>query len=123
MSSVYKITNQKNGAICVGITQMPIQARWDELVEYSKDTQLARTTMPCLRIIVVIKKFGAENFTIEPLLEGNYSNEELEKLELQEIQKLNEAGITVYHRSGTFAPNQEYMDKDESIDDPGYFYG
>jgi hypothetical protein len=123
MSVVYKLTNTKNGAICVGITQMQLEARWNELVEFSNDSDLARSRMPCLRIIASIMKYGAENFTIEPLIEGVYDTATLEKLELDEIKKLNAAGTTVYHRSGTFVPNEEHLDKDDSLDDPNFFYG
>lgn len=123
MSAVYKITNNVNGAVCVGATQTTIQARWDELVEYSKDFRNAKTSMPCLKIMVAIKKFGAENFTIDALNVGVYDTATLEQIELDEIKKLNESGTTVYHRSGTFAPNEAHLDKYCSTDDDNYFYG
>lgn len=124
MSVVYKITNTINGSTCVGISQLTLDARWSQMLEYAADTTLARTRMPCLRIITAIKKYGAENFTIEPLLEGEFNNEELEKLELDEIRKLNESGVTVYHRTGTFVPGEEHIDAFCSVDDDDdYFYG
>jgi hypothetical protein len=124
MAAVYKITNTTNGAVCVGITQLSVDARWSQMLEYAQDTDLARTRMPCLRIITSIKKYGAENFTIEPLIEGVYDNETLTSLELEEIAKLNKAGMTVYHRTGTFVPNSEHIDSFCSVDDDDdFFYG
>lgn len=121
MAAVYKITNQINGAICVGIAQHSVQERWNELVEYSKDFRSAKTNNPCLKIMVAIKKFGAENFLVETLVE---SNENIESIELEEIKKLNDSGITVYHRTGTFIPNEEHIDKYCSLDeDDDFFYG
>jgi hypothetical protein len=122
MSVVYKLTNTKNGAICIGIAQNSAQERWDELVEYSKDFRSAKTNNPCLKIMVAIKKFGSENFLVETLIED--SPDKIEQIELEEIKKLNDAGITVYHRTGTFVPNEEHIDKYCSLDeDENFFYG
>jgi hypothetical protein len=124
MSVVYKITNLVNGAVCVGQSQLPIQERWNELVEYSKDQDTAKSKLPCLRILTMIRRYGEENFTIESLFEGLLSPEKLNTQELEEIKKLNDIGITVYHRTGTFLPNDEVVDKFCSVDeDSSYFYG
>lgn len=124
MSCVYKITNLVNGAVCVGQTILPLEERWNELVEFSKDKELAKSRMPCLRILTMIKKYGKENFLVEPLIEGKMFPTQLDLAEMAEIKKLNEQGITVYHRTGTHVPNQELIDRVESVDsDDGYFYG
>ena len=124
MSVVYKITNQKNGAVCVGATQMTLEGRWNQMLEYVRDTELARSRMPCLRIITSMKKFGVENFTIEALTEGVWDSETLEKIEMEQIGKLNDSGVTVYHRTGTYIPNEERIDTFCSVDDDDdYFYG
>lgn len=122
MSEVYKITNKVNGAVCIGVAQNSAKERWDELVEYSKDFRSAKTNNPCLKIMVAIKKFGEENFTVETLVTD--SPDKIEQLEVEEIKKLNDSGITVYHRTGTFVPNEEHIDKYCSVDDDdNYFYG
>jgi hypothetical protein len=124
MPCVYKITNLVNGAVCVGQSVLPVKERWAELVEFSQDKDLAKTKMPCLKILVMIKKYGAENFTIDPLVEGNIFPTQLDLIELEEIKKLNAQGITVYHRTGTFIPNKELIDRAESVDeDPDFYYG
>lgn len=124
MSVVYKITNQVNGAVCVGISQLTLEGRWAQMLEFVNDSELARSRMPCLRIITSMKKYGVENFTIDPLLEGVFDTPTLEKLEMEQIHKLNEQGITVYHRTGTYVPNEERIDTYCSVDeDDDYFYG
>lgn len=123
MSTVYRITNQINGAICVGSSQLSIEDRWNELVEFANDRELAKTTMPCMRILVMIKRYGAENFHIDSLVEGIYTSEQLEKLEQIEIRKLVEQGNTIYHKTGTYTTTGEVIDRFCSMDeDDDYFH-
>jgi hypothetical protein len=124
MPCIYKITNLVNGAVCVGQSILPVQDRWNELVEFSKDNDLAKTRMPCMKILTMIKRYGAENFTIDALVEGKLMPTELDLREMAEIKKLNDEGITVYHRTGTYIPNQPVIDKFCSVEeDDDFYYG
>lgn len=124
MPCVYSITNLVNGAVCIGQTQTTTENRWNELVDFAKDRDLAKTTMPCLKILTSIRKYGAENFKVDTLCEGIYTTAQLDQLEAEEIKSLNEQGITVYHRTGTYVPNEELIDRFCSVEeDDEYFYG
>lgn len=72
MYKLYKITNRINDKSYIGITKLSLQARW---AKHLKDSH-----NPKYPLHRAIKKYGAENFTIE-LLTENASRSVISKLE------------------------------------------
>ena len=69
MAYIYKITNQLNGKIYVGKTLSTIESRWREHLHEA--TKIRHEQRP---LYAAIKKYGKENFSIEPLEECSYEN-------------------------------------------------
>jgi group I intron endonuclease len=63
MYKLYKITNQINSKIYIGITKLLIEERWAK--------HLRDSASPLYPLHCAIQKYGAENFTIELLLESD----------------------------------------------------
>lgn len=79
---IYKITNQLNGNFYIGKTNRSLERRfYEHTLGYNKEK------MP---IAKAIEKYGKENFKIECLYEVK-TEEELNNLEKQIIEKLNPA--------------------------------
>lgn len=79
MYKLYKITNQINNKIYVGITELLIEERWKQHLTDSKN--------PEYPFHYAIKKYGCENFAIELLLDSE-DREYISSLEEPTIQLL-----------------------------------
>lgn len=77
---IYKITNQVNGKIYIGLTTESLQKRWrsHKISSRNKNTHL----------YIAMRKYGVENFTIEVIDETD-SFEELGRLERYYINQYN----------------------------------
>jgi group I intron endonuclease len=67
MYRLYKITNQINNKIYIGITKLSIEERWKK---HLKDSNSPLYPLHCS-----IQKYGSENFTIEVILESDIREE------------------------------------------------
>ena len=80
MHKLYKITNKVNEKLYIGITKLSLDQRWSKHVKDSENPQY-----PLHR---AIKKYGAENFTIETLIESD-DRSFISSIEEPTIQALN----------------------------------
>jgi group I intron endonuclease len=101
---IYRITNILNGKVYIGQTIRTLEERWkDHCSGNSK----------CLAIKSAIDKYGADNFTIEPIDQAN-SFEELNKKEGDWIVAMNSLSPNGYNlKTGGDQPRlcQESIDK------------
>lgn len=67
MYRLYKITNQVNNKIYIGITKLSIEERWKK--------HLRDSNSPLYPLHCSIQKYGSENFTIEVILESGIREE------------------------------------------------
>lgn len=58
---IYKITNKLNGKVYIGETRKGLKTRW---AQHCRD---ANSKIACFKLQKAIKKYGAENFTIEQI--------------------------------------------------------
>ena len=79
---IYKITNQINNKVYIGLTTCSLEYRWSRHVAESKNLSNTKDLYKAMR------KYGVENFTIEEI--GNTDDlKELGKLERNYIRKYN----------------------------------
>lgn len=95
---VYQITNQINGKRYIGITTQSLRKRWNQHV----------SSLNC-GVAPAIKKYGAQNFTIEVIAEAG-SIEEMKLLEIILIEKLKPE----YNRSAGGEGTHGYKHSDEA---------
>lgn len=79
--TVYKITNQVNGKIYIGVTIRSLKERWNEHQSRAKE----RTG----HLYVAMRYYGIENFTIESIDESAKTQEQLFQLEQKYIKEYN----------------------------------
>src|SRR5208282_2526537 len=99
MSVVYLIRNLINGKVYVGQTTLTLRDRWN------CHLSAARNTSKPSYFQRAIKKYGADNFSIEVLIETDY--ETVNQLETFYIQKLDSPIM----RGGTTFKRGEGMGK------------
>lgn len=58
---IYKITNKVDGKVYIGKTKRTLKTRWSQ---HCRD---ANSNIGCFKLQKAIKKYGAENFTIEQI--------------------------------------------------------
>ena len=91
MSVIYKITNLVNNKIYIGQTINSIDKR------LKKHLSQVNCTNICSALYSAFKKYGKENFIIEIVINGEYSKEELNQLEMFYIKKFNSLSPNGYN--------------------------
>jgi len=91
MSSIYKITNLVNGKIYIG------QTIGDTNKRFKKHLSQVNCKNICSALYCAFKKYGKGNFTIEDVVSGEYSKEELNELEKFYINKFNSLSPNGYN--------------------------
>lgn len=72
VGTVYKITNKINKKVYIGITTLTIETRWKQHVQTAMNLNSKDSHSPFKK---AIRKYGPENFTIEPI-DYEYENED-----------------------------------------------
>ena len=91
MSVIYKITNLINGKIYIGQTIGDINKR------FKKHLSQINCKNVCSALYSAFSKYGKENFIIESIIDGDYSKEELNELEIFYIKKFNSLSPNGYN--------------------------
>ena len=91
MASIYIIKSKTSGKVYIGQTNSTAGKRWKKhLVEL-------RRREGCRALYSAIKKYGVNDFEVEDLLVGDFSKEELNKLEKEYIIKKNSLSPNGYN--------------------------
>lgn len=85
MNRIYKITNQINGKVYIGLTTQGIKRRWSEHLYRFNSCEREHA------LYLAMRKYGIENFDIESIQKTDDPNElpELEMKHIQENDSLN----------------------------------
>jgi group I intron endonuclease len=102
---IYKITNRINGKVYIGQTKQSLQKRWNN--HCCKNSH-------CSILHSAIKKYGAENFTVEQI-DVACSKEELDKKEIFWIAQFNSVAPNGYNISSGGNGNRGHKPTAETL--------
>jgi group I intron endonuclease len=91
MGSIYKITNSKNNKIYIGQTVGDVNKR------FKKHLSQINCKNVCSALYSAFSKYGKENFIIETIVNGDYTKEELNELEVFYIKEYNSMSPNGYN--------------------------
>lgn len=91
MKTIYKIENKVNGKLYIGQTINPIKIR------FKKHLAQVNCKNQCSALYSAIKKYGKENFEISEVVCGDFTDEELNDLEVFFIKHYNSLSPNGYN--------------------------
>lgn len=91
MGVIYKITNLINDKVYIGQTIGDINKR------FKKHLSQVNCKNVCSALYSAFSKYGKENFIVESVIDGVYSKEELNELEIFYIKKFNSLSPNGYN--------------------------
>ena len=99
MSYIYKITNTNNNKVYIGQTINSLDKR------LNKHKAQINCKNQCSALYSAMRKYGVSTFNIEPIVEGCFSKEELNNLEvffIRNTQSLSPEGYNLQTGGGSF---------------------
>jgi group I intron endonuclease len=104
MATIYLIKNIINNKIYIGQTIGSSEERFEKHFSYRNQKNR------CTALYNAFNKYGKENFTVSTVVEGNFSKEELNKLEIfyiEHFKSLSPKGYNLQTGGGSYLVSEE----------------